>query len=183
MKKIVCFALSIAMVFALAGCGKEEKQVIDVSKSVEADSKEEVSSKADDATADSSAGIDIKNIASSLLSEITYVDQLSEVDKDTASMFLNFADVEIEEACIYESSGATAEEIVVLKCKDSDNASKAKAAFKQRVEEQTENFTDYVPEEVPKLKDAVVFASGEYAVLSVSADSSKAKEIIAKAFK
>lgn len=179
MKKIICYALSVAMVFTFVGCGKEEKQVIDVSKSVEADA----SSKSEETTEDASKVIDVKNIAGSLLSEITYTDELSEVDIDTASMFLNFADVEIEEACIYESSGATAEEIVVLKCKDSDNASKAKSALKQRVEEQTENFTDYVPEEVPKLKDAVVFASGEYAILSVSADSSKAKEIIAKAFK
>lgn len=179
-KKVLCFALATAMIFTFSGCKKEEKQVVDVSKSVESaeTSEAEVASEKEE-----KAGVDVKGLAGTLLNDISYTDQLSEVDTDTASMFLNFADVEIDEACIYESSGATAEEIVVIKCKDSDSAAKAKEAFKQRVEEQTENFTDYVPEEVPKLKDAVVFVSGEYAVLSVSADSSKAKEIIAKAFK
>ena len=49
--------------------------------------------------------------------------------------------------------------------------------------EQTENFTDYVPEEVPKLNDAVIITSREYAILSVSGDSAKAKDIIEGAFK
>ena len=105
------------------------------------------------------------------------------VDLETAKMFLNLADIEVVEACIYESSGATAEEIVVLVCADADSAAKAKTAFEQRVEEQTENFTDYVPEEVPKLKDAVIITEDVYAVLSVSGDASKAKSIIESALK
>ena len=112
---------------------------------------------------------------------------LAKLQKTIINLMLNEmkiqTDVDIEEAYIYESSGATAEEIVVFKCKDSDSASKAKVAFEQRVEEQTENFTDYVPEELPKLKDAVIAVNGEYAVLSVSGDSGKAKDIIEGAFK
>jgi len=178
MKRVICLAIIGAMTFTFTGCQKEEKQVMDVNINVQ-DKAEE--SKAEEVAEEKT--IDCKSIAQSLLNDVSYTDQLGEVDKDTASMFLNFADVEIEEAYIYESSGATAEEIVVLKCKDSDSAAKAKTAFEQRVEEQTDNFTDYVPEEVPKLKDAVIITSGEYAVLSVSGDSGKAKSIIEAAFK
>lgn len=175
MKKTVYFALATAMVLTLAGCQKEEKQVIDVSKTV-GESSEETAAEAEKT-------VDAAALASSLLGEISYDDTLTEVTLDTAKMFLNIADVEIEESYIYESSGATAEEIVVLKCKDSDGAANAKKAFEERVSEQTDNFTDYVPEEVPKLKDAVIITSKEYAVLSVSGDSSKAKDIIEGAFK
>lgn len=181
MKKLLCMALIGAMMFSFTGCQKEEKQVVDVSINVnekKSSDKEEVSEEAPEEKV-----IDCKAIAEALLSEISYDDQLGEVDKDTAAMFLNFAEVEIEEAAIYESSGATAEEIVVLNCKDSDSAVKAKEAFSQRVEEQIENFTDYVPAEVPKLKDAVIISSGKYVVLSVSSDSSKAKSIIEDSFK
>lgn len=172
MKKIV-IGMLIGMVMLMAtGCKAEEKEVHDLS--IDVNAKEEASEE---------KVVDVTKIASDLATEISYTDQISEVDLETAKMFLNLADIEVVEACIYESSGATAEEVVVLHCKDSDNASKAKAALEQRVEEQTENFTDYVPEEIPKLKDAVIITSKEYAILSVSADSGKAKDIIEGAFK
>ncbi|MDY4429011.1 MAG: DUF4358 domain-containing protein [Lachnospiraceae bacterium] len=179
MKKLLMAALIGTMVFSITGCKGEEKEVHDISINVNEESEEAE----DSADATENKSVDAKAIADSLLSEISYTDQLSAVDLDTAKMFLNFADVEINEAYIYESSGATAEEIVVLVCKDSDSAAKAKSAFEQRVSEQKENFTDYVPEEVPKLNDAVIITSREYAILSVSGDSSKAKDIIEGAFK
>lgn len=175
MKKIIVTML-LAMTMALVtGCGEKETEVHDLSINVNEEEKAE--SAAEEKT------VDAAKIASDLFSGIEYTDQIAEVDLDTAKMFLNISDVDITESYIYESSGATAEEIVVLVCKDSDNAAKAKEALKQRVEEQTENFTDYVPEEVPKLKDAVIITSKEYAILSVSGDSGKAKEIIENAFK
>lgn len=179
MKKLLMAALIGTMAFSITGCKGEEKEVHDISINVNEESEEAE----DSADATENKSVDAKAIADSLLSEISYADQLSAVDLDTAKMFLNFADVEINEAYIYESSGATAEEIVVLVCKDSDSAAKAKSAFEQRVSEQKENFTDYVPEEVPKLNDAVIITSREYAILSVSGDSSKAKDIIEGAFK
>ena len=179
MKKLLMAALIGTMAFSITGCKGEEKEVHDISINV---NEEDAGAEADAGTEEAKS-VDAKAIADSLLSEISYTDQLAAVDLDTAKMFLNFADVEINEAYIYESSGATAEEIVVLVCKDSDSAAKAKSAFEQRVSEQKENFTDYVPEEVPKLNDAVIITSREYAILSVSGDSSKAKDIIEGAFK
>lgn len=174
MKRLVLMAVACMVVATFAGCKEEEKQVYDVSINV-------ADSEASEAQEEKS--VDAEAIAKSLLNDLSYDDTLTEVDIETAKMFLNIADAEIEEFYAYESSGATAEEIVVAKCKDSDNAAKVKTAFEQRVEEQTENFTDYVPEEVPKLNDAVIISSKEYAVLSVSKDSSKAKDIIESAFK
>ena len=178
MKKLLVMALVGMMVFAATGCKGEEKEVHDVSINVNEEKTEETSSEEAEEKV-----VDAKGIADSLLNDISYDDTLTEVDIETAKMFLNLSEVEVSESYVYESSGATAEEIVVLVCKDSDSAAKAKVAFEQRVEEQTDNFTDYVPEEVPKLKDAVIITSKEYAVLSVSADSSKAKSIIEGAFK
>ena len=136
MKKLLMAALIGTMAFSITGCKGEEKEVHDISINVNEESEEAEDSA--DATADATEqkSVDAKAIADSLLSEISYTDQLSAVDLDTAKMFLNFADVEINEAYIYESSGATAEEIVVLVCKDSDSAAKAKSAFEQRVSEQ-----------------------------------------------
>ncbi|MDD7223500.1 MAG: hypothetical protein PUH40_04415, partial [Lachnospiraceae bacterium] len=121
MKKLLMAALIGTMVFSITGCKGEEKEVHDISINVneESEEAEDSADATDDATENKS--VDAKALADSLLSEISYTDQLSAVDLDTAKMFLNFADVEINEAYIYESSGATAEEIVVLVCKDSDS--------------------------------------------------------------
>ena len=63
-------------------------------------------------------------------------------------MIYNFGDANITEAAFYESTGATAEEIVVLKCNSEADAGAVENALKSRVEEQKESFADYVPEEL-----------------------------------
>jgi len=180
MKKTLVIALVCALGLSVAGCGSDESKTVPENQEKiminqsEGEAKEEASEK---------TGINAEALANALKDQLTYDDKLTAVDLDTAKMFLNLSDVEVEESYIYESSGATAEEIVVLKCKDKDSAANAMKALEQRVSEQTENFTDYVPEEVPKLNSAVVAVKDEYAVLSVSCDSSKAKEVVIEALK
>lgn len=176
MKKVLIMALAGAMLVMASGCSKEEPEKTQVNINVNEEVKEE------EAVVEEEKIIDAKALADSLLGNITYKDELSEMKLDTAAMFYDFGGIEIDEAYIYESSGATAEEIVVLKCKDSDSANKAKEIFKKRIDEQIESYTDYVPEEVPKLKDAVIITSKEFAVLCVSDDSGKAKSIIEDTF-
>lgn len=119
-------------------------------------------------------------VAGRLLGEITYQDSLTKTDLDTAGMFLNLSGIEVTSAAIYESSGWTAEEIVVMECASTADADKAKAMMEARVEEQKTNFVDYVPEEMEKLNAAVIVESGNFAVLSVSDESDKAKSILAE---
>lgn len=126
----------------------------------------------------SSASADAKAIGADLAGKITYQDDMSEMDLDTIAMFMDLSDINVVNASIYESSGATAEEIVVLECASSADASKAASVFKTRVAEQKESFEDYVPEELDKLGKAVIATSGNFAVLSVSDDADTAKSII-----
>lgn len=121
---------------------------------------------------------DVSNLGGDLNSKITYDEELSLMDVDTASMFLNLSDINIVNSAIYESSGATAEEIVVLECASGEDADKAKTMMQERVDEQKESYVDYVPAEMPKLESAVIDVNGKYAVLSVSGDAALAKEII-----
>ena len=121
---------------------------------------------------------DVTKLGDELNTQIAYGEELSPMDIDTASMFINLSGINIVNSSIYESSGATAEEIVVLECGSADDANKAKEAMQSRVEEQKESYVDYVPEEMPKLESAIVMTNGKYAVLSVSGDANAAKGII-----
>ena len=124
------------------------------------------------------ADFDVAALGNDLATKITYADTLAQMDIDTASMFLNLSDLNVAAAAIYEGSGGTAEEIVVLECADESEAKKAEEVLKTRVSEQIENFTDYVPEELTKLNAAVIIVNGKYAVLSVSDTPDEAKKII-----
>ena len=124
------------------------------------------------------ADFDVSALGNDLATKITYADTLSQMDIDMAGMFLNLSDVNVTKASIYEGSGGTAEEIVVLECASDADAQKAEQVLKTRVSEQIESFTDYVPEELTKLNAAVIKVSGKYAVLSVSDTPDEARKII-----
>ncbi len=126
----------------------------------------------------SKGDFDVATLGNDLSTKITYADSLGQMDIDTASMFLNLSDVNVVKAAIYEGSGGTAEEIVVLECASDADAAKAEQVLKTRVSEQIESFTDYVPEELTKLNAAVIKVSGKYAVLSVSDSPDEAKKLI-----
>ena len=124
------------------------------------------------------ADVNAQELADALKSGITYKDDLSAIDLDTAKMFYSFGDTNVTEAVFYESSGATAEEIAVIKCGSEADAGKAEDVLRNRVSEQIESYKDYVPAELEKLNAAVVYRKGSCAVLSVSDESDKAREII-----
>ena len=124
------------------------------------------------------ASFDVKALGNDLSTKIVYQDALTELDVDTASMFLNLSGFSIVNSAIYEGSGATAEEIVVLECASADDAAKAKTMLEERVKEQTESFTDYVPGELTKLGSALIKVNGNYAVLCVCDTPEEASKII-----
>ena len=126
------------------------------------------------------ADFDVTALGNDLATNITYEDSLGQMDLDMAGMFLNLSDVNVAKAAIYEGSGGTAEEIVVLECASDEDAAKAEGVLKTRVSEQIESFTDYVPAELTKLNAAIVKVNGKYAVLSVSGSPEEAKKIIDK---
>ena len=148
MKKLLAIAVSVMFVVSLAACGGSKKD------------------------------FDVNALGNDLSTKITYQDSLGQMDLDMASMFLNLSDVNVVKASIYEGSGGTAEEIVVLECASDADAQKAEQVLKDRVSEQIESLTDYVPEELTTLNAAVIKVSGKYAVLSVSDTPDEARKLI-----
>ena len=124
------------------------------------------------------ADFDVDALGQDLATKIAYADTLAQMDLDSAGMFLNLSGINVTKASVYEGSGGTAEEIVVLECASEDDAKKAGDILKTRVSEQIESFTDYVPAELTKLNAAVIKVSGRYAVLSVSDTPDEARKII-----
>ena len=156
MKRYLSFALSTLMlVLALTACGSDTPKEVTASA---ADLASQLAETVSDGTLAS------EPVVSDILASTYFVDM-----------------EQVEESAAYMSTGATATEVAVVKCKDSSYASEVADLFKSRVESQSELFASYAPDEVKKLDAAVIKTSGNYAVLCVTDDASKAESVLEKA--
>ncbi len=124
---------------------------------------------------------DVKAIdaADTIRKDGDFKDQLATLNNTMAFTRVYMLDEEsIEDAAFYTNSSSTAEEIAVVKVKSSDYIDTVKAAYEKRIADQKDACKDYLPDEIPKLDSAVIYTNGNYAVLCISNDNSKAKEII-----
>ena len=119
--------------------------------------------------------IDASALAKSLVSDITYDDQLEQIDEDDVSVKVN--------TIMYMGSGSTAEEVAVFTAPDEETARTTEENVQSFLDDQSDSFEKYIPEETKRISNAVLEQKGKYVVLCVSGDSDKAKEIIEKAFK
>ena len=150
-KKIIAATMVCLTLFTLTGCSEEKKE---------------------------DRVIDVHTMAQSLLNDITYEDQLTKVEGNMFQMIYGISQEDIEEYEAYVSTGATAEEIAVIKAKDEATAESMEEKLTERVEAQKNSFSNYIPKEVEKLEEAVVYQEGVYVVLSISNDDEKAEKII-----
>lgn len=131
-------------------------------------------------TANVTEKIDVAAVADKLKNEITYKDTLTELTSDMiAKLFGLTADTDYTAGKVYVGSGgATAEEIACFEAKDSTGASKIKETLDKRVESQKKAFENYQPKEMDKLNSPVITVKGNYVMMCISDDNSKAQEII-----
>ncbi len=125
----------------------------------------------------------VSEIGEALFTGCSYEDDLQPLGEDTSgriefvAAYYAVTEDNILDAMLYTGSGATPEEICVIKAA-SGTVNEIEAAMKARVEVLKTDFTDYRPEQMPKLDDAVIYVNGDYAVLCVSADSPAAESVL-----
>ena len=160
-KYIFGLLLSLCMIFSLTACGGKEKN----------DTKE--------------VDVDVNALADAIKSGGDFKDNLASIDSSIGlSRVLNISDTSIiEDAAFYTNSSSSAEEIIVIKATSADMVKVVTAAFDVRISNQKVACQDYLPDELPKLENAVKYTNGKYAVLVISKDSAKAQEIINGYFK
>jgi len=122
--------------------------------------------------------VDTGAVAEKLISSIRFADQMSKLDSKTALKLYGLDESTVSKSDIYESTGATAEEVAVFEAKDETSAGKVEEAAQSRIEDQRAGFTDYQPQEMAKLKSPVLVKSGKYVILCVSDDNAGAQKII-----
>lgn len=113
--------------------------------------------------------------AKTILDSVTFRDTLMEANGDIARDRYVLDDKVSEIAVYMSGSGATAEEIAVIKSTD---VKTAKTAVEKRVDDLKFNFENYVPAEMTKLGDPVIVTRGDVVFLVICDDPAQAKKVI-----
>jgi len=120
---------------------------------------------------------DVNVLKDSLLS-LSYQDELELISQNTADSLLDISGL-YESAEYYCSSGATAEQIVIVKA-SSGKANDVFSKLSAFLDDQKTQFAGYNPAETSKLNNAILEMKGDYVILCVTNEDSKAKDIVSR---
>lgn len=110
--------------------------------------------------------------------EITFTDQFAPLDSENANRVYGVDADLVEDSTAMVGSGATAESIAMFKAVDEKSAQEIEKQLGVFIDGYIEGYSDYKPEEVPKLESAIIERKDVYVVLCISADNDAAKSIV-----
>lgn len=122
--------------------------------------------------------LDTDSVAQYLINEIEFQDEMNIIDDDMILDILDVDSEDVNDICAYESTGATAEEIIVIKSDDEKSAKNIKSALKERVQSQISGFENYDPDELDKLEKAIISQVDDLIILIVCEDDSRANDLL-----
>ncbi len=103
---------------------------------------------------------------------------MSIVDEEIFFSLYDLDEIDVKEVTLYASTGATAEEVAVIKTKDG-KAEAVEKACRKRIEAQKQGFEDYVPKELEKLEKPVIMKAGNSVIMVVCDDREAAEKLLA----
>lgn len=121
--------------------------------------------------------LDIQALAEDLLENGEFSDELWKIDDSMVEKLYNVEDY--TQALVYVGSGATAEELALFAFPSEDAAARGLQKAQARLESQIGDYRTYLPQEVPKLQNAVVKQWGSFVIVCVSPGSA-CEEIVAR---
>lgn len=154
-KRIILPAvIMIASVFSLSGCGKDSQK--------------------------SEASKPLKEITADVLNCGVEFPEMVEVAEDNFQIKYSLTADDYEEFSLWwAGSGADADEVCIIKAKDSG---KVKDAVSERLDGQKDVFKDYVPEQYDKLCKSEVKTKGDYVYWLCTNDNEKAEKALTDDF-
>ena len=150
MKRALYVLFSLVLIFSiLSGCGEKDVE-----------------------------NVDFDALSGQLLDSGAFTDLLCPLTKDITASLYGIDEADIENFALFCSTGATAEEIALFKAVDEAAAQRIMDAVEKRITNQITSYENYVPEEVPKLEDAIIRQNGLFIAYITADKSNKAAKIL-----
>lgn len=132
---------------------------------------------------DSKKDVSISKIGENI-SKVTDLSKMKQGDNSKLKKLYKIDANQVEEFILYTSqSNIKADEIAIIKVKDSNNINEIKEKVEKRLNKQTSSFKDYLPEEYALLEKHVLKENGDYIIFVVSKDVDKIEKSIDESFK
>ena len=128
---------------------------------------------------DSAVEIDAPVVLQSLLEQVTFETELSEVGSNASLYFPNLP--EGTDIKLHTGSGYYADEVAMLILPNASDGRDAMKVVEKHIEELRSQYRNYVPEEVWKIDHAVTHLSGRYLFLCITDDYDSAALILENA--
>lgn len=122
--------------------------------------------------------IDINELSKDIIENIEFEDELNKTDNETASKLYDINDFTSQS--VYMSSGATSEEIAIFEFEDKEACKVALEKANKRIEEQKQNFKDYMPKEMKKLENAMIKNKNQYLIVCITNHPEEVGKILSK---
>lgn len=127
--------------------------------------------------------LDVNAFGEKVMQALSFEVEMTHRDDDVLSQLYGIPDEDIKQRTFYVSTGYTPEEVIVIEATDQEAADRVEAAFLRRVEDQRGAFTDYIPEQRPKLNDPPLKRDGNYLAMIISGQDQEAAALIDEFFK
>jgi hypothetical protein len=124
--------------------------------------------------------IDVGKLADELKNTVQFSDSMEEMSEAAFNNKYSIDASYIASKKIYVGSGATAEEIAVFEAKDDEAAGRIMTAVNSHIEEQIQEYTNYSPDELKKLRNPVKIQTGKYVILCISNHNDTAEACVQK---
>lgn len=120
--------------------------------------------------------INIQALTDALLSQVAFDTPLSDVGSDSTVYFPDLP--ENAQISLYMGSGYYADELAVITLADKSDVSNLQEIIDNHLDQKHEQFSSYIPEELPKIKNAVVWNQGLYFIVIITNDTATAEKIL-----
>ena len=125
--------------------------------------------------------LNLATLAARLQGDLELTAELSSVEEEVFGYLYDVAPESYTEQILLLSTGATSDEICLVRAADQNSQKIVKEKMIARIDAQKESFAAYLPQEAAKLENAVITEEGNYLLLVVCSDPEKADNIIKEA--
>lgn len=126
------------------------------------------------------ASAPVKDITASIVNEVYEADTMSELDDERFPNYYELDLALVDEYSVYiEGSGGFSDETALFKVKEGSSEA-VKTAINDRVEQRLNDFVNYPgshEDEISKLENKTIVEKGNYILLVISDNNTKAEEI------
>lgn len=182
MKKVSIIAVLTVCAMLLTACGgtKPADTTANTTSGTTSTTASTTAGESSDTTsADGVTSTTPAEMTKAIMAEISIMAAVEKGTEGTIDLISGLEADKIKSASLYLcGAGAMPDEVAVIEFNSTEDATAAVSLLKARVDELTEEFKNYTPDEVYKLEGAKTGSNGNYAYLLACEDNDKALSIL-----